>query len=131
MSHHDDLQAAPANRFGGIITIHVPGEPARELLRIPAGVFLGDLAWAPDGRSLLFTRTPNDSSLKGEARWPAVWRVDATTGEARPLGLRMDRLRDLAVSPDGRKIAFTTGAPLRYPWIVENYLPRPPRRQAR
>ena len=131
LSHHDDLQAAPANRFGGIITIHVPGEPARELLRIPAGVFLGDLAWAPDGRSLLFTRTPNDSSLKGEARWPAVWRVDATTGEARPLGLRMDRLRDLAVSPDGRKIAFTTGAPLRYPWIVENYLPRPPRRQAR
>ena len=43
LSDRDDLQAAPANRFGGIITIRVPGEPARELLRIPAGAFLRDL----------------------------------------------------------------------------------------
>ena len=89
-----------------------------------AGEFVRDLTWAPDGRSLLFTRTP--TGLFAQRRGQLARRVasDATTGEARPLGLRMDRLRDLAVSPDGRRIAFTTGAPLRYPWIVENYLPR-------
>jgi len=119
------------NRFSGVITLLAPGGGVRELLRIPPGELVRDLVWAPDGRSLLFTRKPADRSLKGEAGWPAVWQVDATTGEVRPLGLKMDRLRDLAVSPDGRKIAFTTGAPLRYPWIVENYLPPPTRRHPR
>jgi len=130
LSNHDDPLAVLANRFSGVITIQPPGGSPREIMRIPAGELVRDLEWMPDGHALLFTRTPADRSLSGAARWPTVWRVDVTNGTAEPIGLAMDRLRDLAVSPDGRRLAFTTGAPLREPWIIENYLPAP-RRQAR
>jgi TolB protein len=112
-------------RSGTVVVVHTPDGTTREVLRAEPGEFVREIVWAPDGRSLFFTRTPGERSGRDEAAWPSVWRVDAATGEALPLGLRMDRLRDLAVSPDGRRLAFTTGAPLREPWILENYLPPP------
>ena len=127
LSNDSDPRAALANRFGGVVTVRAPGGAAREVIRIPPGELVRDVEWMPDGRALLFTRTPAERPRPGHAPMPVVWRVDIASGTAQPIGLAMDRLRELAVSPDGRRLAFTTGAPLREPWVIENYLP-PPRR---
>jgi hypothetical protein len=35
----------------------------------------------------------------------------------------MNRLRDLCVHPDGRRVAFTAGEPEIEIWVMENFLP--------
>jgi Tol biopolymer transport system component/predicted Ser/Thr protein kinase len=99
-----------------------PDGTIRELLRLGATERFGDVRWTSDGRAILFTRFPI-GQLTREQRWPSLWRIDVKTASAQPLGLRLDGLRDLSVSPDGRHISFTTGWPSREPWILENYLP--------
>jgi hypothetical protein len=63
------------------------------------------------------------SAPAGQAQWPSLWRVDIRTGEARPLGVQLEGLRSISVSPDGRQLAFTTGWPAREPWVIEYQLP--------
>lgn len=78
------------------------------------------VTWAPDGRALwLVRRTPGDAVSN------SVWRLTVDGGRLEPLGLEMPHLRELAVSPDGRRLAFTAGAPTREPWVVEHFLPAP------
>ncbi len=81
------------------------------------------MTWTADGRAIIIARFPFDRQLKGEAIWRSLWRIDARTGAAEPLGLKLEGLRDLAVSPDGRHLSFTMGWPAREPWILEHYLP--------
>jgi Tol biopolymer transport system component len=88
------------------------GEP-RELLRIKDPERITTIAWMPDGRHLLFG--------KGDE----MWRIPVAGGEPQRLGLAMDRLRGLSVHPDGRRIAFTSGAPEIEVWVMENLLPAP------
>ena len=99
-----------------------PDGTIRELLRLGATERFGDLRWTSDGRAILFTRFPI-GQLTREQRWPSLWRINATTNSTEALGIRLEGLRDLSVSPDGRHISFTTGFPSREPWILENYLP--------
>jgi hypothetical protein len=49
--------------------------------------------------------------------------VDTVTGAATPLGIKAEGLRMFAVSPDGRRVAFTSGWPRREPWVLEHFLP--------
>ena len=45
------------------------------------------------------------------------------TDKASAVGIAMPRLRGLAVSPDGTRLAFTSGSPTREPWVLEHFLP--------
>lgn len=99
-----------------------PGGTVEDLLMNSPGEVFAGVAWMPDESSLLFTRAKTDSSLRDEDRWPSVWRLELTTRHARPLGLAKRRLRNIAVSADGRRLAYTTGAPTREPWIIEHFL---------
>jgi hypothetical protein len=42
----------------------------------------------------------------------------------------MEGIRDLSVSRDGRRVAFTAGWPTREVWVLENFLPAPPATRA-
>ena len=83
------------------------------------------LAWDHDGDHLLFTRSvkspvnPNDSETAFE-----LWRVPSEGGEPEQMGLTMDLLREIRVSPGGEQIAFTAGNRNAEVWIMENFLPR-------
>lgn len=101
----------------------------RELLAAGDGERLSGMAWLPDARGLLFTRMQTSAALPEEARWPAIWYLDIASGTARPLGLARRGLRNIAVSPDGRLLAFTAGWPTREPWVVEHVLPTAPTRR--
>jgi Tol biopolymer transport system component len=75
------------------------------------------LAWMPDAKSILFTRR------SGAERVASLWRVSVDGGAAEQLGIEAEGMRDLAVSPDGRHLAWTAGYPRREPWVLENVIP--------
>ena len=90
----------------------------RDLVTVAPGEAgpLLSLAWMPDGRSLLYTRR------NGADRTASLWRVPAAGGPPEPLGVQAEGMRDLAVSPDGRHLAWTAGYPRREPWVLEHVL---------
>lgn len=106
-----------------VLKVWSPDGTIRELLRLGAKDRFGGFTWTADGRAIIFARFPFDRSLKGEDTWRSLWRIDTRTMAIEPLGLKLEGLRDLAVSPDGRHLSFTAGWPSREPWILENYLP--------
>ena len=75
--------------------------------------------WMPDGDSLLFSRR-TETDRRG-----TLWRVGASGGTPEPLGIEAEGLRDLAISPDAKHVAFTAGSPRREPWVIEHVLPPP------
>ena len=104
--------------------IRQPDGGLRHLLDSSPGDNIQFVAWLPENRGLLFTRIRTDSSLAPEARrTPTLWSIDLRTGAVRSLSISMNGFRDPAVSPDGRRLAFTAGWPSREPWVLENFLP--------
>ena len=95
------------------------GGPARDLVEVPGGM-LGVGAWTRDGRRILFTQTTADENHKHQGE---LWSVPFEGGPPRRLGLAMRALRDVRVSPDGTRIAFTSGYPESDLWVFENFLP--------
>lgn len=99
----------------------VAGGEARELVRVeqPDGIpGFGGINWTPDGRHLLFVRSTGDMN---DDR--TVWQVAVAGGPAQKTELRADRLRDLHLHPDGRRVAFTAGEGSDEVWILDRPLP--------
>ena len=100
------------------------GEP-RELLRveepehIKRGHWQDGLAWAADGRHVLFGKYRVDDQEQ-IVEW---WRIPVEGGEAQKIGLAMANLRDVRVHPDGQRIAFTAGKFTNEVWVIEHFLP--------
>jgi Tol biopolymer transport system component len=82
----------------------------RELMRAEAPDWLMLQSWAPDGRSVYVVRQfrgrPGAASERRE-----IWRVPIDGSPPLSTGLRTQLLRDVAVNPDGRTLAYVDGAP--------------------
>jgi len=112
----DDDAGAP------VLQVGTPKRPARQVLRGEKGELFSDVVWMPDGRTLLFVRwTHGPTSRLSDVR--SAWHVDTRSGVAAPINLAVSGLRELAVTRDGRRLAFTYGVPTREPWIIEHFLP--------
>ncbi len=101
--------------------VSTSGGEAQELLTLPT--FAGELplAWTPDSRHIIYAVNTN-----GEKRGFELWRIPFDGGEPQNLGLSMEGLLPygLSVHPDGRRIAFTAGTPVRWEvWVIENFVP--------
>ena len=95
------------------------GEP-RELIRSGMRVYTATLAWTPDGRHLLLAKRSDDP----ETQFPhELWRIAAGGGEPESLGLEAEGgIFQVRVHPDGRRIVFTSGQPVRELLAAENFL---------
>ncbi len=97
------------------------GGGSRELVRLRPPQRISALAWMPNSRSIIYaTRTT------GEEGKFELWQIATERGQPRHLGLVMEGLQPygLSVHPDGHRIAFTAGTPVRSEvWMMENFLP--------
>jgi hypothetical protein len=79
---------------------------------------------SPDGSRLLFTRAATETGVLN-----TLWMIDTVTTGAEPVRLPEKNVLWAAWSPDGRWIAYSTGAPREAPpgWEAANdlYLARP------
>jgi serine/threonine-protein kinase len=115
--------ALPSAKVFRLILIPTSRGAARNLLEIPATNNPGPFAaggWTRDGRRIFFVQTTKDASLK---HYGELWIASVDGGPPRNLGLKMRALRDVRVSPDGTRIAFTSGYPETDLWVFENFLP--------
>ncbi|MFN2498719.1 MAG: tetratricopeptide repeat protein [Pyrinomonadaceae bacterium] len=101
------------------------GGEARDIYQFTAE-FGGNsrLIWTPDGQRILFVLRqdparpdkPSDQTFE-------LWQVSAAGGEPQRLGLPSERLRDLALHPDGKRLAFAAGQTKNEVWVMKNFLP--------
>ena len=109
-----------------LLLIPVEGGEPRELLRAsaPESLIGSFVAWAPDGKSLLFMKD------KGNGAPRELWRIAADGGAPRKVGLNVDWAPSLGIPggvsasfhPDGRQVAFVMGEPKLEIWALENFL---------
>ncbi len=98
-----------------LLTISTDGGDPREMYRgahnkpIPFAA-----VWTRDGRHLLFA-----SNLDGRGQ---LWAIPADGGEPRPLDITMRQILYPAVSPDGRRVAFTGAQSKAELWVIDNLL---------
>ncbi len=95
------------------------GEP-RELLQFAESekMWLGSVAWTPDGEDVLFVKRLMDDK-GGE-----LWRISARGGEPRKVWAWNKPFSCLSVHPDGQRIAFHTSTTASETWVMENFLPK-------
>jgi Tol biopolymer transport system component len=97
--------------------IPAAGGEARDLLRGVQLPFPAQIAWTPDGSSLLFAMQPSRNNSKSE-----LWLISVHGGEPRKLELAAVGIRDVCIHPDGRHIAFTETKNRDEVWVLENFL---------
>lgn len=123
--HVLDLRSSPdGRRLAAIVAragvtglrLVAPDSAEREVLLAKAPERLTSVAWMPAGNQVVVSR------IDARRRTAAV-RVDVGTGEVEEIGISAEGLRDVAVSPDGRYLAWTAGYPTREPWVIEHFLP--------
>jgi Tol biopolymer transport system component len=118
----DGSQLAFVIREGGSSVLKVipaAGGEARDLLRgVEIPFCEAPIAWAPDGRSLLFLKQPEGRNQKTE-----LWLVPVQSGEPRKLELAAEGMTDICLHPEGRRIAFTSVQNRDEVWVLENFLP--------
>jgi Tol biopolymer transport system component len=88
------------------------GEPVHSYA-VPETALLGrgSLTWTPDGKAIMYKNL-----VQG------VWRQELGGAGPRPVrGFEGMRIYNLAWSPDGRSLAYTTGAMMREIVLIENF----------
>ncbi len=103
-------------------TMSTSGEDIRVIVRVKNPEYIpgySGLAWSPDGRYVLYFKARQTHQNSEETE---LWRVDVETGECRPFGLTMERMRNLTLHPDGKRVAFDSGMPKVEIWVMENFL---------
>lgn len=106
----------------GLFVLPLNGEPAREVARVnaPAEFLTGvGYGWSPDSQYVYYSKRP----LAGAEY--ELFRRRIAGGAEEAVGIKGRDLRDINLSPDGTRIAFSIGS-LNRPeiWAVENMFSR-------
>jgi len=90
--------------------IATSGGEARSIAEWPGGSNL-TIAWESDSRHV-FAATPG-----------AFWRIPVEGGTAQQFKTDITGVREMAFSPDGKRVAFTAGESKAEVWVMENFMP--------
>lgn len=87
------------------VELHLVGPDRKSRPFVSGEVNVSDVAWAPDGRSLLFL------ARRGKDEHKSLYRIDVEGGEARRvLGFGSD-IAGFAIKADGKRVAFLSAEP--------------------
>lgn len=110
------IEVDRSSRTSTLNVMPTDGGPARELFRSAEPGALQNLAeWTPDGQRVVFGTFEPDK--------PKYWIVPSGGGKPIRLELEAPGSSALRIHPDGRQVAFTTGARKWEVWTLENFLP--------
>jgi Tol biopolymer transport system component len=99
-----------------IVVVPFEGGKGRELIRSTGREVIGPIAWMPDSQRLVYSKENGDVA--------DVWHIDLSSGQSQEVGLKVDNIMYIAVSPDGRMIGFDSGTKsMAEVWAMENFLP--------
>ena len=102
----------------------IKGGEARDVCQIAGDPGAHRLIWTPDGQKILFTlRRQDPAKPVNSDQTFELWQVSAAAGQPQKVGLAMERLRDLSLHPDGKRLAFGAGQSKPEVWMMENFLP--------
>jgi Tol biopolymer transport system component len=109
----------PNNQPIELVVLSVNGGELRTLLSVEDPNGLMDLAWAPDGKQLLYFKGVGELPHNGE-----LWAISVEGGEPRYLGISTGYVRQLSVHPDGKQIVFAGSSRDDEPqvWVMEGFL---------
>lgn len=111
----DGSRVAYFSTDGKLKLVRSSGGPSTVVTELPGMRPVRDVAWTPDGQTLIFS-----------ANWK-IFSVSAGGGQPVEISTGMKaRTVHLGLSPDGRRLAFTgiDGGQLEL-WLMENFLPAP------
>jgi Tol biopolymer transport system component len=101
-----------------VAVVPIAGGEPREICRYnKVNALVGQPAWSPDGRTILFGARP-----QGKVEF---WSVSSEGGEPQRFSLPLDSITDFSVHPDGKRVAFAAGQSQTEVWVIENFLPKP------
>jgi Tol biopolymer transport system component len=100
---------------GRLLIMDLDGGDTREFHQITEEGRVASLQWTPDGEHVLYTKRTDDHGT-------AVWRVPITGGPAEVTWTFEEHHFDAYVnlSPDGRRVAYTTYHQEYEVWVMEN-----------
>lgn len=117
----DELAVAEYRRAGGIRVLVLPatGGEAREIHAAAEGQTLSLAGWGSDRDAVYMVAfTPGSPNAPRK-----VWRLSTTGAAPVDTGLAHASMRDVRISPDASRVAYTAGWPTRASWVLENFLP--------
>jgi len=97
----------------------------REVLHVGPEEGMVAYVFTADGSEVIVSRwnaEPGPAVPSLERGGTSLWAVDVQTGHARLLGLNVNHLNAVRLSPDGRQISYDAGAPFQEVWVLENAL---------
>ncbi len=118
------VAADHASRSTKLTVVPAAGGPPRAVFTLPDKENSTGLDWTPDGRHLLLLKH-RENILK-----PELLLIPVAGGEPRKLEGSFDRMQQLRIHPDGRRIAFHAGEQRAELWVLENFLPPVPAQRA-
>jgi Tol biopolymer transport system component len=97
----------------------VDGHETRELVRMAPRENLTSLAWTPDGKRLVYTKAFPGKNQEEDGPCE-VWSTAVDSGQSVELKFSQPGIRDVAIHPDGRQIAFRAGSSnVRSVWSMD------------
>jgi Tol biopolymer transport system component len=100
------------------------GAGTKEVARMAPRENVTSLAWTPDGKRLVYTKALPGANA-GVEEPTEVWATELASGQSVELKLSLPHVREIAIHPDGRQIAFHAGlwgdSEL---WVMEGLMPK-------
>jgi len=111
------LRRKDAGAFLVVVDLARP-QTAREVFHVGPEEALMAYAFTPDERELIVTRSKAVHAPESDDT--VLWAIDVETGSAREIGLHVNGLNEVRLSPDGRHVSYDGGWPLQEVWSLEN-----------
>ena len=111
---------SPDGKYAALSIRQGPGKPfALEIMSVESGEcrtldaeWVFQMAWTREGRDLLVTKNVKE-----------LWRIPTKGGEPQKLLDWEGMIMGPRIHPDGRRLAFFSGARMSELWVMENFLP--------